>query len=134
MPQSICQLCCDKINDFFEYREMCAATNVQTRQLLGLPETSAVKLPKATKGHKVEKCEIIDLDDCIFGVLGDEVKMELDDNRPNKSRKKGSKAGPASSKQRKSSIADATAPSLLTTKAPNKREIQREKSRKQTEK
>lgn len=37
MPQSICTLCADKINDFFEYREMCGATNIQTRKLLGIP-------------------------------------------------------------------------------------------------
>uniref|UniRef100_A0A1B0CE55 ZAD domain-containing protein n=1 Tax=Lutzomyia longipalpis TaxID=7200 RepID=A0A1B0CE55_LUTLO len=37
MPQKICTLCSDKINDFYEFREMCTATNVQTRDLLGLP-------------------------------------------------------------------------------------------------
>ncbi|KAJ6640145.1 Zinc finger protein, partial [Pseudolycoriella hygida] len=37
MPQYICTLCVDKINDFFEYREMCGATNIQTRKLLGMP-------------------------------------------------------------------------------------------------
>lgn len=37
MPQKICSLCCDKINDFYEFREMCTATQVQTRDLLGLP-------------------------------------------------------------------------------------------------
>lgn len=38
MPQKICSLCVDKINDFYEYREMCKATNIQTRDLLGLPQ------------------------------------------------------------------------------------------------
>lgn len=38
MPQNLCSLCADKINDFYEYREMCSATNIQTRRLLGLPE------------------------------------------------------------------------------------------------
>lgn len=33
----ICILCSDKINDFFEYRSMCKATNSQTREALGLP-------------------------------------------------------------------------------------------------
>lgn len=33
----ICILCSDKINDFFEYRLMCKATNTQTREALGLP-------------------------------------------------------------------------------------------------
>ncbi|XP_050093567.1 streptococcal hemagglutinin [Anopheles aquasalis] len=36
MPQLICQLCLEKVNDFYEYRSMCAATNVQTRTLLNL--------------------------------------------------------------------------------------------------
>lgn len=36
MPQSICLLCCDKINDFHNFREMCYATDKQTRKLLGL--------------------------------------------------------------------------------------------------
>lgn len=36
MPQSACGLCVDKINDFYEFREMCYATDVQTRKLLGL--------------------------------------------------------------------------------------------------
>lgn len=38
MPKNICSLCVDKINDFYEYREMCWATNSQTRKLLGIPE------------------------------------------------------------------------------------------------
>lgn len=37
MPQNICSLCVDKISDFYEYRLMCAATNVQTRTILNLP-------------------------------------------------------------------------------------------------
>lgn len=36
MPQNICSLCVDKINDFYEYRLMCAATNLQTRTILNL--------------------------------------------------------------------------------------------------
>ncbi|XP_067619244.1 uncharacterized protein [Eurosta solidaginis] len=36
MPQSACSLCVDKINDFYEFREMCYATDIQTRKLLGL--------------------------------------------------------------------------------------------------
>ncbi|XP_060646136.1 nucleolar protein dao-5 [Drosophila nasuta] len=38
MPQTMCSLCVDKINDFFEFREMCHATNKQTRKLLGLKQ------------------------------------------------------------------------------------------------
>lgn len=37
MPQNICSLCVDKISDFYEYRLMCAATNLQTRTILNLP-------------------------------------------------------------------------------------------------
>ncbi|ETN59063.1 hypothetical protein AND_009346 [Anopheles darlingi] len=48
MPQQICQLCLEKVNDFYEYRLMCAATNVQTRSLLNLhmvhPVVKRVKL------------------------------------------------------------------------------------------
>ncbi|XP_059610235.1 uncharacterized protein LOC132257386 [Phlebotomus argentipes] len=44
MPQKICTLCSDKINDFFEFREMCSATQIQTRDLLGLPR----EMPKPT--------------------------------------------------------------------------------------
>ncbi|XP_073815105.1 uncharacterized protein [Musca autumnalis] len=36
MPQTMCTLCVDKINDFYEFREMCYATYEQTRKLLGL--------------------------------------------------------------------------------------------------
>ncbi|XP_037946397.1 interaptin [Teleopsis dalmanni] len=36
MPQNVCRICLDKINDFYEFREMCYATNIQTRKLLGL--------------------------------------------------------------------------------------------------
>ncbi|XP_053674127.1 uncharacterized protein LOC128724426 [Anopheles nili] len=37
MPQQICSLCVDKVNDFYEYRLMCASTNLQTRTILNLP-------------------------------------------------------------------------------------------------
>uniref|UniRef100_A0A182PQ85 ZAD domain-containing protein n=1 Tax=Anopheles epiroticus TaxID=199890 RepID=A0A182PQ85_9DIPT len=37
MPQKICTLCVDKVNDFYEYRLMCASTNLQTRTILNLP-------------------------------------------------------------------------------------------------
>lgn len=52
MPQNICTLCADKINDFYEYREMCTATNIQTRKLLGLPEISKFS---NTAGRKRKK-------------------------------------------------------------------------------
>ncbi|KAH8381554.1 hypothetical protein KR093_008043 [Drosophila rubida] len=44
MPQTMCSLCVDKINDFFEFREMCHATNKQTRKLLGLKQAEPQKL------------------------------------------------------------------------------------------
>ncbi|SPP80775.1 acrosomal protein KIAA1210 [Drosophila guanche] len=44
MPQTMCSICVDKINDFYEFREMCYATNKQTRNLLGLPQLEPLKL------------------------------------------------------------------------------------------
>lgn len=51
MPQTMCCLCVDKINDFYEFREMCYATNAQTRKLLGLKD---VKKPVVDIKPKVE--------------------------------------------------------------------------------
>lgn len=53
MPQTVCSLCADKINDFFEYREMCSATNIQTRRLLGLPDEN--QKPALNKKRKKVK-------------------------------------------------------------------------------
>ncbi|XP_011214261.2 uncharacterized protein LOC105233794 [Bactrocera dorsalis] len=47
MPQSVCGLCVDKINDFYEFREMCYATDVQTRKLLGLKGGAQKKIVNA---------------------------------------------------------------------------------------
>ena len=55
MPQNICSLCADKINDFYEYREMCTATNKQTRRLLGLPEVVPPTTKRKKKNEKVKK-------------------------------------------------------------------------------
>lgn len=52
MPQTMCCLCVDKINDFYEFREMCYATNAQTRKLLGLKDV--VKKPVVDIKPKVE--------------------------------------------------------------------------------
>lgn len=45
MTTKICQNCFDKINEIVQYRELCAATNIELRMALGLPiendETSA---------------------------------------------------------------------------------------------
>lgn len=62
MPQRICALCIDKINDFYEFREMCQATNVQTRKLLSLPEVTKVKAPK--------KVTIKTEEDAVESILG----------------------------------------------------------------
>ncbi|XP_075148091.1 uncharacterized protein LOC142222046 [Haematobia irritans] len=52
MPQTMCSLCVDKINDFYEFREMCYATNAQTRKLLGLK--NVVKKPVVEPKPKTE--------------------------------------------------------------------------------
>ncbi|XP_058811605.1 titin homolog [Topomyia yanbarensis] len=56
MPQNICSLCVDKINDFFEYRLMCAATNLQTRTILNLPLVDPTRklIPPIGDGTKLE--------------------------------------------------------------------------------
>ncbi|ALC47224.1 CG1647 [Drosophila busckii] len=41
---TMCSLCMDKINDFYEFREMCHATNEQTRKLLGLKQAEPQRL------------------------------------------------------------------------------------------
>lgn len=38
MPQNICLMCSDKINDFYEFRAMAYNTESQTRQIIGLPK------------------------------------------------------------------------------------------------
>lgn len=38
MPLSICSICYDKINDFYEFRLMAENTEAQTREALGLPK------------------------------------------------------------------------------------------------
>ncbi|KAH8347325.1 hypothetical protein KR059_008767 [Drosophila kikkawai] len=54
MPQTMCSLCVDKINDFYEFREMCYATNKQTRNLLGLKALEPEKLIKLKPVIKAE--------------------------------------------------------------------------------
>ncbi|XP_045783282.1 eukaryotic translation initiation factor 5B-like isoform X2 [Maniola jurtina] len=55
MPPLICELCVDKVNDFYEFLEMCRQTNKQTRLRLGLPPQT---LPRGAP----------DAGDCILGV------------------------------------------------------------------
>ncbi|EDV94711.1 GH22430 [Drosophila grimshawi] len=55
MPQTMCSLCVDKINDFYEFREMCYATNDQTRKLLGLkPQSEPQRLMDVKSIFKTE--------------------------------------------------------------------------------
>lgn len=70
MPQRICALCVDKINDFYEFREMCQATNVQTRKLLNLPDPAKVKPPKKV----TIKTDVDENVESIFGIVGAEAK------------------------------------------------------------
>ncbi|XP_026747886.1 uncharacterized protein LOC113508910 isoform X3 [Trichoplusia ni] len=55
MPPLICELCVDKVNDFYEFLEMCRQTNKRTRLRLGLPPQS---LPGGAP----------DAGDCILGL------------------------------------------------------------------
>lgn len=57
MPQTMCTLCVDKVNDFYEFREMCYATYEQTRKLLGLK--NVVKKPVVEPKPKLEVKEEI---------------------------------------------------------------------------
>ncbi|XP_055903298.1 uncharacterized protein LOC129939347 [Eupeodes corollae] len=60
MPQFMCTLCVDKINDFFEFREMCYATDGQTRKLLGIKAEPKIKAPAIVPCSSVDlKCEDI---------------------------------------------------------------------------
>lgn len=100
MPQQICTLCCDKINDFYEFREMCAATNEQTRKLLRLPE-----ITKTTPViEKVVSMTAADDDDegveSIFGVMGgDEPEEKFNTKSVAGMGKKGKKATATTSKK-----------------------------------
>ncbi|XP_041983348.1 nucleolar protein dao-5-like isoform X2 [Aricia agestis] len=55
MPPLICELCVDKVNDFYEFLEMCKQTNKKTRLRLGLPPQT---LPRGAP----------DAGDCILGL------------------------------------------------------------------
>ncbi|RVE49900.1 hypothetical protein evm_005493 [Chilo suppressalis] len=43
MPPLICELCVDKVNDFYVFLDLCRQTNKRTRQRLGLPMQSTHK-------------------------------------------------------------------------------------------
>lgn len=140
MPHDVCPLCCDKINDFYEYREMCAATNIQTRILLGLPEIS-----KNVKNKKRQKTELVvqeDVEESILGVFGDEIKpvpIVIKNSKTSKQNRRKSSTRKVNRTAAKNKISskkvNLNAPlPLLTQKAPNRREIMREKAQRTLEK
>lgn len=90
MPQRICTLCVDKINDFYEFREMCQATNVQTRKLLNLPEITKAKASKKVT-IKTEEDSV----ESILGISGTEVKLA--EEKVQKGGKKAKKSATATS-------------------------------------
>lgn len=47
MPQQMCVMCMDKINDFYEFRLMAENTEKQTREALGLPPPPPPTLAQA---------------------------------------------------------------------------------------
>ena len=61
MPQTVCTICYDKISDFYEYRLMCKATNIQTRKLLKLPLEDHPPPPKKVVAAP-SKYELLDED------------------------------------------------------------------------
>lgn len=85
MPQQICPMCIDKINDFYEFREMCQATNVQTRKLLNLPDTTKIKAPKKVTIKTDE-----DAVESILGISGTDTKAKVEP--ASKASKKSKKA------------------------------------------
>lgn len=85
MPQRICALCVDKINDFYEFREMCEATNIQTRKFLNLPDPAKVKPAK-----KVNiKTDVEEDVESIFGIVDTDVQTKTEPvAKPSKKSKK----------------------------------------------
>ncbi|XP_039764251.1 uncharacterized protein LOC120636764 [Pararge aegeria] len=69
MPPLICKLCVDKVNDFYEFLEMCRQTNKRTRLRLGLPPQT---LPRGAP----------DAGDCILGVTEPIFVDNEDSNEP----------------------------------------------------
>ncbi|XP_075990071.1 uncharacterized protein LOC142985655 isoform X2 [Anticarsia gemmatalis] len=78
MPPLICELCVDKVNDFYEFLEMCRQTNKRTRLRLGLPPQS---LPRGAP----------DAGDCILGLTEPVFVNEDSDGEPLAKHKKLSK-------------------------------------------
>ncbi|KAL7026117.1 hypothetical protein ACKWTF_013798 [Chironomus riparius] len=61
MPQNVCFICMDKINDFYEFRLMALNTEKQTRDALGLPLEE--EPPKPAKPQIITKPAIVRLID-----------------------------------------------------------------------
>ncbi|CAH1642704.1 unnamed protein product [Spodoptera littoralis] len=79
MPPLICELCVDKVNDFYEFLEMCRQTNKRTRLRLGLPPQS---MPKGAP----------DAGECILGLTEPVyVNDDSDDGEPLSKQKKQTK-------------------------------------------
>ncbi|XP_063391847.1 uncharacterized protein LOC134677343 [Cydia fagiglandana] len=78
MPPLICELCVDKVNDFYQFLEMTRQTNIKTRTRLGLP------IQDTKKGEPEQS-------NCILGVT--EPVYTKDDEPPK------SKAGPKCTKK-----------------------------------
>ncbi|XP_045541214.1 uncharacterized protein LOC106711555 [Papilio machaon] len=68
MPPLICELCVDKVNDFYEFSEMCKQTNMKTRLRLGLPPQT---MPRGAPNAG----------DCILGVT-ETIFSNDDSNEP----------------------------------------------------
>lgn len=102
MPQRICALCIDKINDFYEFREMCQATNIQTRKLLNLPDIKPKKVTIKMEDDAVES---------ILGISGTETIP--------KSIEPATKSGKKSKKAAAAAAAAASAVATATTSSAN---------------
>lgn len=114
MPQRMCALCIDKINDFYEFREMCQATNIQTRKLLNLPDPSKIKAPKKVTIKTDE-----DAVESILGISGTETKPKTEPVVPTKAGKRSKKATASTS-----SAATATTSNENRFRGMTKREIE----------
>ncbi|XP_045456246.1 uncharacterized protein LOC123666082 [Melitaea cinxia] len=82
MPPLICELCVDKVNDFYEFLEMCRHTNKRTRLRLGLPQQA---MPRGAVRP--------DAGDCILGVTEPVFINEDSTENTLKTRNKSSKSG-----------------------------------------
>lgn len=110
MPQRICALCIDKINDFYEFREMCQATNIQTRKLLNLPDITKIKAPK--------KVTIKTDEDAVESILG------ISDTETKPKTEPMPKTGKKSKKATTSTSSTATASNENRFRGMTKREIE----------